>query len=163
MDGASMALTGMGDDANVFSYSALFAVTQGHYYRISGWMKGKDVPASAVGQLRIDFDTSPSGASLYHRNKTYLEAMFNLDMQWVRDNQVPVYVGEFGLYTDCFKPGKGGLDWVSDMLDLLNASGVSYTYHDYHDTGFGIYRNAEGLPAPDQANAPLIELLTSKS
>ena len=161
-DGASMTLTGMSDDANMSNLGMRFAVTQGHYYRISGWMKGTDVPPSAVGQFRIDFDTSPSGASLYHRNKTYLEAMFNLDMKWARDNQVPVYVGEFGLHASCFEPGKGGLDWVSDMLDLLNASGVSYTYHDYHETEFGIYRNAVGLPDPSQANAPLIDLLTSK-
>ncbi len=161
-DGASLALSGMGDDAVVFDSRAAFAITQGHYYRISGWMKGQNVPTSAVSQLRIDFMTSPSGASLYHRNKTYLDAMFDLDMKWARDNRVPVYVGEFGLSADCFEDGKGGLNWVSDMLDLLNASGVSYTYHDYHETSFGIYRNAFGLPAASEANARLVDLLTSK-
>ena len=83
-------------------------------------------------------------------------------MQWGRENGVPIYVGEFGLYRDCFGPGKGGLNWVSDMLDLLNASGVSYTYHDYHEPAFGIYRNDVGLPDPAQANRELIDLLTGK-
>jgi hypothetical protein len=48
------------------------------------------------------------------------------------------------------------------MLDLLNSSGASYTYHDYHDPGFGLYRNDGGLPDPAQANRELIDLLTTK-
>jgi hypothetical protein len=162
-DAASLALGGSDDYTAAYDDGLRFAVTPGHYYRISGWMKGKSIPSAAVAQIRIDFETSPSGGALYRRNKAYLKAMFEQDMKWGRDNNVPIYVGEFGLNNECFKSGKGGLNWVSDMLDLLNASGVSYTYHDYHEPAFGLYLNDGALPDPARANQALIDLLTEKS
>ena len=60
-DSSSLALTGMGDDANAYLSGGLFAVTQGHYYRISGWMKGVDVPTSAVGQSADRLRHQPFG------------------------------------------------------------------------------------------------------
>jgi endoglucanase len=66
------------------------------------------------------------------------------------------------LYRECFQNDKGGLTWVSDMLDLLDEHGVPFTYHAYHEDAFGIYRGSGKLPDPANANQPLIDLFTTK-
>jgi endoglucanase len=158
-DRVSVQITGTRGDSNISFNKYRFQVTRGHYYQINGFMKGSGVSPGSSCRLRIDFETSPSGGRIYPRNKDYLAFELNRYLDWGDRNNVPMYVGEFGLYQDCFAPGKGGVQWVADMVGLLSAHGVHFTYHAYHESAFGIYRNDDsGLPDPARANRELIDL-----
>ena len=50
--------------------------------------------------------------------------------------------GEWGAIRYSFDEDRGGLRWVTDMLDIMRARKLSFTYHTYHEDGFGIYRGA---------------------
>jgi endoglucanase len=42
----------------------------------------------------------------------------------------------------------------------MRARKLSFTYHAYHEDGFGIYRGSGTLPDTARANTPLIDLFT---
>lgn len=158
----AIAIQGTTDDANCALNPYRFKVTQGHYYQISGFMKGKDVTPGARCMFRLDFETSPSGSPALTRGRDYLAAELQRYLDWGARNRVPLYLGEWGLYQRCFDEGKGGLNWVKDMLGLLTEARVHFTYHCYHETGFGLYRGNDALPDPANANRELIQLLTAR-
>ena len=74
---------------------------------------------------------------------------------------VPVYCGEFGISTDCFKDGANGTQWVRDILDIFLENGVNFNYHAFHEEMFGLYMNWS-YSAPDKLNIPLSDLFTEK-
>ncbi len=148
------------DDAYCSNNSYRFKITTGHYYQICGWMKGKNLSPEAKCQYRIDFESSPSGGQVYGRNKEYLESALIQFLDFGTRNNVPLFCGEFGLNKDCFYTGKGGLNWVADIVDLFISYGLHFTYHTYNEWDWGIYRNDNGLPDPAQANKELVDLLT---
>jgi endoglucanase len=157
-DRIALQIKGTNDDANAYNNRYRFAVTPGHYYQICGWIKGVKIAANANCQFRIDFETSPSGGQVHRLNKAYLESTLHHLAEFGEQNNVPMYVGEFGLYKECFMSGKGGTEWVADILSLFKAYGLHFTYHAYHESAFGIYANDQGLPDPNQANDQLIEV-----
>ncbi|MFA6623456.1 MAG: hypothetical protein WCS54_05040 [Fibrobacteraceae bacterium] len=55
---------------------------------------------------------------------------------------LPVYAGEFGAISYTRTEEKSGLRWVSDMMDIFDLPGIAFTYHDWHEDNFGIYRGA---------------------
>ena len=75
---------------------------------------------------------------------------------------IPVYLGEFGAGVHCFENNKGGLQWVADMTDIIKGYNIHFTYHAYHEDSFGLYFGYGTLPDPNNANQPLIDLLTQK-
>jgi endoglucanase len=75
---------------------------------------------------------------------------------------VPLFWGEFGAIKNAFEDERGGLRWVNDMLDLLLERQLSFTYHDYHEDSMGIFIGDKGLPDPNHANQPLIDLFRQK-
>jgi hypothetical protein len=80
-------------------------------------------------------------------------------LKWGKDHNVPLFVGEFGLYYKCFEDNRGGLNWVADMLSILKENQISFTYHDYHEVGFGLYRTPGNLsPDPTTLNQGLADL-----
>jgi endoglucanase len=160
-DGASIAIQGTTDWANAANNALRFPVVTGRSYQISGWMKGRSVTGSGA-RLRIDFESSPSGAPLYRRDKAYLQSLLAPYVAWGAARGVPLYVGELGLYRDCYESGKGGLRWAEDVIDILQANGLHFTWHAYHEGSFGIYQNDTGLPDPAQANDGLIALFRRK-
>lgn len=158
----SIAISRTGDDANYSLNNLRFPVKTGYYYSISGWMKGVDVSADSQCRLRLDFEVSPSGGSVFRRDKEYLANELQHYIDWGAAHRVPLFVGEFGAYYVCFQNNKGGLQWISDLLDLYKANCLSYTYHAYHESGFGLYRNDIGLPDPANVNQPLLDLFQNK-
>jgi aryl-phospho-beta-D-glucosidase BglC (GH1 family) len=98
----------------------------------------------------------------YVRNKAYLEKELNSYLEFGRKNNVPLYLGEFGLIYHCFKEGKGGLEWTADMLDILKENKVHFTYHVYHEDNFGLYYGYGKLPDPTKTNTELIALFRRK-
>ncbi len=98
----------------------------------------------------------------YGRNKAYLAKHLEKYLAFGRKHNVPLYLGEFGLIKECFKENKGGLNWVSDMLDLLRENQVHFTYHVYHEDNFGLYAGYGKPVDPNKANMALINLFTQK-
>jgi endoglucanase len=159
-DNSSIFINGNTLDCNLSNYRKIFLVKQGYFYKINGWMKGENVSAQANCSIRIDFlnTTKP----IYGRNKQYMQYAINKYTAWAQQKNVPVYMGEFGAGNPCFQNGKGGLQFVNDVIDITKASGIHFTYHAYHESSFGIYYGDSGLPDPAQANQPLINLFTQK-
>jgi endoglucanase len=160
-DNFSISISATTDDASTNSNAYRFRVKQGYYYSISGWMKGNDINAEANCLIRLDFETSPSHGKITGRDKEYLEQEVKKYLAFGQKNNVPLYCGEFGVISGCFA-GKGGLTWVSDMLDIFEKYQVHYTYHSYHEDAFGLYYGYNTLPSPNNANQELIKLFRSK-
>jgi len=143
------------------NWRLMFAVKQGHSYQISGWIKGENV-TNQSGGLALQWQKFESWDTPKPFTKNYLEQVLLEDgLQFYLDHNVPMNVGEFGQSVRNFQNGRGGLEWVTDMLALFQQYGISGQYFNYHSTAFGIYSNLYGFPDPDYANLPLIDLFRS--
>ncbi|MBL7697014.1 MAG: cellulase family glycosylhydrolase [Chitinophagaceae bacterium] len=159
-DNSSIFISGSTGDCNVSNYTRLFIPEQGYSYQINGYMKGENVAADSYCMLRIDFITTD--APILRRNKEYLRAGIKKFGDFSAEKNVPVYCGEFGAGVYCFMNDKGGIQWVNDMIDLLEEYNLHFTYHSYHESSFGLYWGDGSLPDPSNANQPLIDLFTDK-
>lgn len=156
----SLYIEGANGDCNLSNYNQKFFTKQGYSYQINGWMKGENISANAGCRLRIDFLTSPN--PIQKRNKAYLEYLLKKYADWGKSKNVPLYMGEFGLGVHCFENNKGGLQWVTDMVDIAKANEFHFTYHVYHEDSFGLYYGNGTLPNPSNANQLLINLFKLK-
>ena len=93
------------------------------------------------------------------RDKRYLEYEVKRLTRFGRKNNIPQYVGEFGAYTSCFDD-RGGLQWLNDTLSLFHEYGLHYTWHSYHESGFGFYVNDYGLPDPAKERTEITGMFT---
>lgn len=159
-ENTSLFIDGADGDCNYSNYKNPFLVKQGYSYQISGWMKGQNVSNNAACRLRIDFLTTDN--PVFTRNKTYLEHEIKKYADWGQKNNVPIYMGEFGVGCHCFENNKGGLQWVSDMIDIAKVNGLHFSYHTYHEDNFGIYYGYGTLPDTASANKELINLFKEK-
>jgi endoglucanase len=155
----ALTIEGTTDDANLGSAQHEFRPHPGHAYTVSGWMKGERLPPGAQVQIRLDFLGSDSPVT--GRDKAFLAGEVNRYLAWGHAHRVPLFLGEFGLHRPCFEDGRGGLQWVEDMLDIADEHGLSFSYHAYHEDGFGLYRG-NGPVDPAKANQGLIDLFTRK-
>ncbi len=152
-------IEGVTDEGNLGNRLRRFAPVQGNSYQISGYIRGENFPANALAQYRIDFYSGENEVMM--RNKAYLEANLNQFVQWAKTNGAVLYLGEFGAGTPCFKEEKGGIRFVEDMVSLLKAQNIHFTYFDYHSDSFGIYSGFGALPNAVNANQNLIDFFTS--
>jgi endoglucanase len=159
-DNSSFYIESATGDCNLSNYQKGFIAKQNYYYQINGWMKGENVAATSACKIRIDF--LKTNDPIYKRDKAYMEFAINKYANWGQAKNVPVYMGEFGAGNPCFQNGKGGLQFVTDVIDITKASNIHFTYHAYHESSFGIYYGDSGLPNPALANQPLIDLFTQK-
>lgn len=155
----SLSISGVTSAYTLSNPNLIFAVKQGYHYQISGWMKGVGITDES-GQITIEFGELPEGEEFVPVDKNYLEDTLLSYIEFGTTHNVPMNVGEFGLTKWCFKNNKGGLTWVSDMLELFEQNGVNFQYWDYHSDDFGLYQNIAGLPDPALANQELIDLFT---
>lgn len=156
-------ISGTTDDANASSNDLRFVPKMNHSYQVNGWVRTERVPPGAECGFRLDFETYYGDEfEVYPRNKEFLEAEINKFVEWGEQNNVPLYLGEFGVYEACFKRKKGGLDWVNDMLDIAIKHKIHFTYHAYHEDAFGIYKGYNELPKENDSNKKLIELFKEK-
>jgi endoglucanase len=159
--GNSLSIQGSTGDCNLSNYSRLFIAKQGFSYQVSGYMRGENVSAAAACRLRIDFLRSPD--PVMARNRELLDAAIKPYVDWARRKNVPLFLGEYGAGNPCFQDNKGGLIWVSDMIDLIRKYNIpAWTYHSYHEDSFGLYFGYGRLPDPANANQALIELFRQK-
>jgi endoglucanase len=159
-DGASIVAANTVGDANLGADVLRFRTAPGATYRLSGWMRGERIPPQATCQIRLDFFTSR--AKVQASDRAFMAQEMDAYLAWGRREKVPLFLGETGVIRFGFEEDRGGLRWVSDMLDIARANKLSFTYHAYHEDGFGIYRGSGSLPDPARANTALIELFTSK-
>lgn len=157
-DTSSLFIKNASVDCNLSNSTLGFIPVKNYYYQINGWMKGESVATNAACKLRLDFMTSES--PILVRNKTYLEHTFKKYIDWAKVKNVPLYMGEFGAGTPCFKNNKGGLQFVEDMVSIATSENIHFTYHAYHEDSFGLYKGSYSLPDPSNANQPLIDLFT---
>ena len=157
--GGCLRIGGTSADANASGNGERLIATLGHSYSIEGYMKGADVAPGAKVQLRVDFETAVNGA--YRRDKVYLASQVDAYLAWGARHDVPLYLGEFGVIDSAFSGGRGGLAWVSDMIDIAAQRSLSFTYHAYHEQAFGIYKGNGAVDTLD-ARQDLIKLFRDK-
>lgn len=135
---SSYFLTGMKGYGTGNNNEYRFLTKYGYSYSISGWVKGENVPDSAICRFSIDFEKSSSGKTILMLNKEYLRQQFSRFNQFGIKNNAPIYVGEFGLNYQACKD-KGAAAWFNDILDILDSSNVHWTHHIYNGWWFGLY------------------------
>ncbi len=159
-DDASLSISGTTGDATLSADIHMIRIEPGASYRLSGWMKGEKIPEEADCQIRLDFWSTR--VPLHGWDKGFLTQELEAYFAWGRKHNVPLYLGEFGIIKASFEEGRGGLSWVSDMLDILLEKKIHFAYHDYHEVYFGLYFGDHTLPDPNNANTPLIDLFKTK-
>jgi endoglucanase len=159
-NGKSIFIEGSTADCNMSNGVQLFVPKQNYSYQVNGWMKGDNVAAAAACKIRIDFTTTSD--PVLFRNKNLLERTLQSYVDFRNRKNTPLYMGEFGAGIHCFENNKGGLQWVTDMLDIAKDKQLHFTYHAYHEDSFGLYFGYGTLPDPAKVNQPLIDLMREK-
>ncbi|MBY0426600.1 MAG: T9SS type A sorting domain-containing protein, partial [Cytophagales bacterium] len=143
-DNSSLVLTGSSNYASATANNLPFKVYKNKRYQINGWMKGENIPANATAAITTEFYASPTRQKVYGRNKEYLRSMLLQFTKYPRQNNFPIYYGEFGVVRNCFDNNKGGEVWVTDMMQLFDSLNIHWTYHVYREGGFGMYDGVTG-------------------
>lgn len=159
--GACIQVCNTSADANCYNNLTRFQVKHGYSYRVDGWMKGQNLAARSACKIRIDFERSLKARKLIPRNKEFLARELAPFIEFGTRHKVPLFVGEFGLYRDCFMESKGGIEWLADVVELFDGFDLGYTYHCYHESAFGLFSNDVGLPDPDCLNSRLADFFTA--
>lgn len=149
-------ISGTTSDANSAGYR--FELKEGYEYKLTAKIKKENVASGAKVMPRIDLSLASGIMSL---DKEYLEAIVLKNVQFGIDNNVPMYVGEFGAARTAFEFDRGGDRWVSDMIDILDEYDIHFTYHAYHEGSFGLYGNS-AYELPAERNEVLAEVFKTK-
>lgn len=165
-DNASLSISqaeGAGAIAGWSNDGHLFKVVPGNQYRIQGYMRGQDVaPASDGTNIGFHLDVyantpGAAGGGFLERGPEYLAHEMAKHTKFGEENNVPMSVLEFGLVRQAFEMnGKGGGEYVADMLKLLEAKDLSFAYWEYHGAQMGLYLSSTG--APGEPNQELQDL-----
>lgn len=135
-----------------------FRTALNHSYAINGWMKGSAVSQGAACEMTMVFDKSPSEQKAFIRDKEYLRSELAFWSDFMKKNNVPIYIGEFSASKWCFMNDRGGTVYLKDVLDIMAELGVNAaTFHQYYDGYFGLY---EDRSKPETANNDLIDFFT---
>lgn len=135
-----------------------FAVRQGYQYQISGWIKGSSA-TGGTGAMGFQLQNNKAWVQIQPYDKNYLEqGLLEYGFQFSLDHNVPINIGEFGQNPNNYTVDRGGLTWMTDMLDLLEQYGASGQNWNWHSINWGLYRNVYGYPDPDYLNQPLLQL-----
>jgi endoglucanase len=157
----SVALRGTTGFANLSGQDwSTFLVSLGRTYRVTSWVKGEGITAGDLARVRLDF--YGYSEPLHGFDRKTLEELFTDLGAWGRAQGLPMAVSPVGTARPSFDNDRGGLAWVSDMIDILREQRLSWAYLGYRDQDFGIYTNPTGEPDPETVNQPLVDLFTEK-
>lgn len=135
-----------------------FEMKENCKYRVSGYMRKENVENQPA--IRMDFAKADN---IRTNNKEYLESVLKSYADFGKNNNVPLYLGEFGVASSGFKENRGGTNWVSDMIDLCYKYCIGFNYHTYHEESFGLYSSSDTkLPDEKDLNRELAELFRKK-
>lgn len=97
------------------------------------------------------------------RDKSYLAAEIERFVSFGRKHNVPLYLGEFGCINFCFTEKLGGIEWVSDVIDIALKHNINLNFHTFHEIYFGLYLNHASQPVnPQVLNKELAALFSKK-
>ncbi len=99
--------------------------------------------------------------NVYGFDKEYLRSCLQKFLTFGETNNVPLYLGEFGVTRHVMNDTYKGTAWVEDVFDLINEYNISYSYHDYHEENFGLYINDSRAPR-GELNQTLYDIFHSK-
>ncbi len=137
----------------------IFPLVTGNKYIVSGAMKGTSVDDGALCEATLGAYRSASGADFHRRDRDYLAWEIGRWSAFAKEQNAPLFVGEFGLTRFCFENDKGGAEWLTDVLELLDENGVNAaSLHQYYDGYFGFYNDKS---QPGTVNQPLIDTLNA--
>ena len=136
----AIGFTGTVSDANYAARKMFVVLEQGYSYRVSGRMKGENIPQEAACRVRFDWHLAQN---ISKRDKASLEREVISYVRIAQEKNLPVYLGEFGVIKNALTQEKGGAVWVADMLDILKTHHVPFTYHAWVDDSFGVKGHAE--------------------
>lgn len=151
-DKNSLYIKGATNDSN-FS-GKFFELKEGYKYVVSAWVKRENCNTNVITAPRIDF---VKGSNIQQANKEYLESNLLKSIKFGDENNVPMYLGEFGVVTEAFTQNRGALQWVSDMVSICEKYGIHFNYHTYHEVSFGLYMNSD-YELPNKLNTKLAKL-----
>ncbi len=150
-------VVGVKSDSNI-SLNRDILLDENKKYKIKGIIKGKGLNSDSIIKLRLDYFSTED--KIVPWGKEGLKNEIDIYIHWAKQNNVPLYLGEFGTINDSFKENRGGIIWTEHMLELLHSNGIHYNYHTFHESSFGIYSNIiEERPTEDKLNVELVELL----
>lgn len=151
-----LSITG-GNDDYVLTFDKL-DFGDGCSYKVSGHMQTVGV-TQGFADIRADFSRA---AGIYKSGREYVFANLTAAVKFGRDNNVPIYLGEFGADAESFKNDLGGERWVADVMDFCNENGISYSYHAYHEPMFGFYPESTA-EYPQHRNEALARVFKTKN
>lgn len=118
----------------------LAAVKAGDVIRVKGWVYAPN----NHGAISLGLDYL-NGQYTYY-NKAALQKVMNPFISWAKQNNVPLYVGEFGAVSN--SPNNSRYNINADKMSIFNAAGLNWslwTYRDNDPNGFGMYHSKTKL------------------
>jgi endoglucanase len=136
-------ITGAMADSNTTNYGIVLPLESETAYRLSGEIRSENLGPGAKIGLRLDqFSYSALEVGW---DRDFLQERLKPLLAIGQERGTPVYLGEFGLHYPAFQ-GRGGEQWVRDMLSILEQHRVHFNYHTYHEPGFGLYTSWDDFP-----------------
>ena len=87
--------------------------------------------------MKISYKEEPGGLQeIFQLDKNYLKFYLRRQLEFGRKHNVPMFVWGFGLMRNCFSDNKGGATWLKDVVDLLDAEQLHWTFDPYRDREF---------------------------
>lgn len=127
-------------------HSVKILLQEGYSYQISGWVRGNKLTPGNNIKLRLDFYQAkgPVGP----RTREWLREEMESMARFAREQNAPLYLGEFGCMRYAFEANRGGVEWVRDVIETAESLGIHYNYHTFHESAFGLFLNTpDELPA----------------
>lgn len=122
-------------------------------YTVSVWLKNVDSNSSCTPRFELR-----SVSNVMALNKDYVSHMLDRYLSFGKTNNVPMFVGEWGVHNNCMDLGSDA--YIKDLTDLFEEYGVSSNYHGYHDPDFGLYCEQEYLPRGERNETLYKSLVT---
>lgn len=115
-----------------------FTVVKGNYYQICAKVLFDRSLNTGSIQPIIQFNKAES---IYQMDVKFIEYQINKFLKFSNENNVPIYMGEFGSSIPTFSNNLGGEKWVTDVFSIIQKYNLNFGYHDYHEVSFGYYTN----------------------
>lgn len=129
--------------AHIVNQSNTVILKPGKSYAIEFCVKLNTVTGDGT---RVICQLEPCSADIRFYNRDFLLSRLKPFSEFSKEINVPFYVGEFGLYKYAFAEKNtegsirnGGGQWVKDSISVFNELNLAYSYHCYHEDGFGLY------------------------
>ncbi len=141
-----------------YSVTTNFPLNPNHSYVLCADVRLENVSADFSMELGVQ---TASCNNVYSFDKEYLRACLQPFFDFGSQNNVPLYLGEFGVTRHIMNSEYQGDAWVEDTFDLLNEYGLSYSYHDYHEENFGLYIS-DSRTSRSEKNDTLYKIFVNK-